>query len=108
MLAIFKKKVTRLLGVDIGAMTSDFAEQAGIPFTPGVYVDNAYQDGSAAKAGIKQGDIITKINGKNVTTIPELREMVGRSKIGETINVTIVRDGREKDISVRLYTRKNG
>ena len=96
------------LGVDIGAMTSDFAEQAGIPFTPGVYVDNAYQDGSAAKAGIKQGDIITKINGKNVTTIPELREMVGRSKIGETINVTIVRDGREKDISVRLYTRKNG
>lgn len=96
------------LGVDIGAMTSDFAQQVGIPFTPGVYVDNAYQDGSAAKAGIKSGDIITRINGKNVTTIPELREMVGRSKIGETINVTVVRDGREKDISVRLYTRKNG
>lgn len=95
------------LGVDIGPMDSNLAAQLGVAYVPGVYVDNVYADGSAAKSGIKVGDIITKINGKTVTSVPELREIVGRSKIGDTVNVTLVRDSKEKDLSVRLYTRKN-
>lgn len=95
------------LGVDIGPMDSNLAAQLGVAYVPGVYVDNVYADGSAAKSGIKAGDIITKINGKTVTSVPELRELVGRSKIGDTVNVTLVRDSKEKDLSVRLYTRKN-
>lgn len=95
------------LGVDIGPMDSNLASQLGVAYVPGVYVDNVYADGSAAKSGIKAGDIITKINGKTVTSVPELRELVGRSKIGDTVNVTVVRDSKEKDLSVRLYTRKN-
>ena len=95
------------LGVDIAAMDSNSAAQLGVPYVPGVYVENVYADGSAGKAGVKVGDIITKINGRTVTTIPELREQVGRSKIGDTVNLTVVRDSKEKDLSVRLYTRKN-
>jgi S1-C subfamily serine protease len=42
-----------------------------------------------------------------VTTSAELRELIGRSKIGETINLTIVRNEKEKDVAVRLMSRKN-
>jgi S1-C subfamily serine protease len=46
--------------------------------------------------------VITKINGKNVTTASELREYIGVSKGGETITVTVVRDGKEKEVPVKL------
>lgn len=90
------------LGVDIATMDNELAQKLEVPFVQGVWVGKVYDDGSAAKAGIKAEDIITKINGKQVTTVSELREYVSRSKAGEMLNVTVLREGREKDIAVRL------
>jgi serine protease Do len=95
------------LGVDIAPMNQDAAEELDLKNIPGLVVLRALPDGSAAQAGIQAKDIITKINGKNVTTSAELRELIGRSKIGETINLTIVRNEKEKDVAVRLMSRKN-
>lgn len=94
------------LGVDIAPLDQSVAQELDIKYTPGVVVMVAYEEGSAAKAGIQSKDIITKINGKNVTTVTELRELVGRSKIGETVNITVVRHDKEKEVSVKLITRK--
>jgi serine protease Do len=93
------------LGVDIAAMDSDLAREIGIPFTQGVAILGMDPEGSAAKSGLEERDIITRVNGKNVTALPELREMIGRSKVGDSINVTVMRQGKEKDFSVRLRSR---
>ncbi|MCB9356042.1 MAG: trypsin-like peptidase domain-containing protein [Lewinellaceae bacterium] len=93
------------LGVDIAPMDSYLAEQMGVNYVPGVAVVKVYPDGSAEKYGIKIKDIVTKINGRNVTNTSELIEQVSRSKLGETVTLTVMREGKEKDIPVRLQTR---
>ncbi|HRI61672.1 MAG TPA: trypsin-like peptidase domain-containing protein [Saprospiraceae bacterium] len=95
------------LGVDIAPMDSYLANKLGVDYVQGVAVMKVYDDGSAASSGIQVKDVVTKINGKNVTSTSELREMVGRSKLGETVTVTVLRDGKEKEIPVRLKTRNN-
>lgn len=93
------------LGVDIATMDSHIAEELKIPFVQGVLIGGLDQEGSAAKAGIQPQDIITKINGKNMTTAAELREYVGRSKAGDTITVTLVRNKKEIELPVRLMVK---
>ncbi|MBV6442122.1 MAG: PDZ domain-containing protein [Haliscomenobacteraceae bacterium CHB4] len=95
------------LGVDIAPMDSYLANKLGVDYVQGVAVMKVHDDGSAASSGIQFKDVVTKINGKNVTSTSELRELVGRSKLGETVMVTVVRDGKEKDIPVRLKTRND-
>lgn len=95
------------LGVDIAPMDSYLANKLGVDYVQGVAVVRIYQDGSAAQSGLAVNDVITKINGKNVTAASELIEMVGRSKIGDLVALTVVREGKEKEIPVRLKPRIN-
>lgn len=93
------------LGVDISPMDLDLARELNVDYVQGVAVLGLDPEGSAAKSGVLEKDIIFKINGKSVTSPAELREMVGRSKVGETITLTVMRGGHEKDLPVRLKTR---
>ncbi len=93
------------LGVDIATMDSNLAHELSIPYAQGIWVKALDPEGSAARSGVAPNDIITKLNGKNLTTVPELQEMIGRSKAGEVINLTVVRNGKEKDLSVKLKSR---
>lgn len=95
------------LGADIATMDTEVAEALQIDFTPGVAVVKLDPTGSAADGGIKVKDVITKINGKTVTGTPELREYIGRSKVGESITVTYNRNGQEKESVVRLKKRSD-
>lgn len=76
----------------------------GIPV--GVYVTTVSENGAAQKAGMKQGDVITKINGQTVKTIEAVQEIVNNTKVGTSIQVTIKRsdDGeyKEKQLTVTL------
>lgn len=95
------------LGADIATMDTEVADALQIDFTPGVALVKLDPQGSAAVAGLREKDIITKINGKIVTGTPELREYIGRSKVGETITVVYNRSGEEKEASVRLKKRSD-
>ncbi|TXH20910.1 MAG: PDZ domain-containing protein [Chitinophagaceae bacterium] len=68
----------------------------------GVYVSALPADGGAAKAGIKKGDIITKINGKQIFNIREIPGYVAVAKPGDKINVAYIRNGKEYTTSVTL------
>jgi serine protease Do len=97
------------LGVNIATMDSNVARELNIEYAKGVaVVEVADLQGSAALAGILQKDIITQVNGKNVTTTSELMEYIGRSKVGETVDVSVIRDGKARVIPVRLKTKSDG
>lgn len=92
------------LGVRIADITQELKEQKKLPNLKGVYVAGVVDNGSASKAGIKEGDVILKVGSKEVNTAASLQEEVGRRRPGDRIPVT-VRDikGNEeiKDIVLR-------
>jgi len=70
--------------------------------TNGLYVRSLVPGGGAELAGLKQGDIITKVEGVTVYESSDLQERVGRLQPGDKINLTVLRDGAEKNFTVTL------
>ena len=68
----------------------------------GVYVISVDEFSSAEKAGIKIGDVITKIDGKEIKTMEELNEVKNAHSIGDEITLTINRNGNEKEFKLTL------
>jgi Do/DeqQ family serine protease len=68
----------------------------------GVYVASVNKGSAAEEAGIKEGDIITAINNNKVENTSELQEYVARNRPGDKIDVTFMRDGKEKEVTATL------
>jgi serine protease Do len=68
----------------------------------GVEIRSAIPDGAAAAAGLKPGDVITKINGKDVLTWNELVEQVASYSVGDKIDITYVRNNKEATVGATL------
>ena len=71
----------------------------------GVYVTDVTPEGAAAQAGVKKGDIVTKINGVAINTGPELQEQVTRYKPGDKVSLTYQRAGKENTVSLILRNK---
>lgn len=93
------------IGVSIRDIDSKLAEEIDIRDMKGVYVAAAMEGGAAQEAGIKEGDIITKVGGVEVNSSPELQEQVSRFRPGDKIEVTINRNNSLRTISVILRNR---
>jgi Do/DeqQ family serine protease len=92
-----------MVGVTFADLSDpDVAKNFKTDKTSGLYVSSVLPSGGAAAAGIKEGDIITKVDGNLVTESSDLTERVGRLKPGDKINLTVSRDGQEKNFSVTL------
>ena len=83
-----------LLGVSITDVTAQFAKERDIESVGGVYILEVGENSAASEAGLKQGDIISSINGNSVNTTSELQELVGRNSPGDRIEVRYMRNGR--------------
>ncbi len=70
----------------------------------GAYVQSVTEGGAAAKAGIKDGDLIVSVDGTTIRGFDELRGLISSHSPGETVTVTVVRDGERIDIEVTLGT----
>jgi Do/DeqQ family serine protease len=100
---IRKGKVQRgMLGVAIQPVTSDIATSLGLKEVRGVLVNSVHPGGPAERAGIKQGDVILQLNGKNIDSGNELRNEVAALSPGTDVNLTIWRDGSQQQIRARL------
>jgi Do/DeqQ family serine protease len=96
-------KVTRAqLGVTVQTVSSDMAQSLGLKQPGGVIVSGVTKDGPADRAGLKQGDVITAFNGQPVHDMNMLRNRVAASGPGSNTDVTLVRDGSEKHVTVKL------
>jgi serine protease Do len=96
-------KVTRgYLGVNIQPVTPEIAEGLGIKETQGALVSDAQPDTPAAKAGIKAGDVVTKVNGKQVKDARDLSRRISSIAPGANVKITVLRNGQEREFSVSL------
>ncbi len=77
-------------------------KQAGLKEGQGVYVSSVPADGAAAQAGLKEGDVITKINGSNVSSGMEMSAGIASFRPGEKVPVTYVRNGKENTVTITL------
>jgi len=98
---IQKGKVTRgWLGVTIQEITPELSQKFGLNAAKGALIGDVAKGSPAEKAGIKRGDIILEFNGKKVSDVGNLRNMVAQSKIGAQIPLTIMRSGKEYALQV--------
>jgi serine protease Do len=90
------------IGVSFRELNPDVAQELKINTTNGLYVDELVAGGAAEAAGIKPADIITKVNGRTITESSDLQETIGRLQPGDKVDLTVLRDGREKSFNVTL------
>ncbi len=96
------------LGIYLDDLDSKKAEEYGVKVNDGVYV-REFTENSAGKAGgAQKGDVIVKVDGVNIHSVPELQQAIGLRKPGDKVNLTVNRDGKEKDLTVTLKNRTGG
>ena len=83
-------------------LTPAVAKELGTDEVSGIYVYDVIPNGAAAKAGIKKGDVIKRINGIEIKTRPEFQGQLAKYHPGATISVTVSRGGKLKDLDVVL------
>ena len=96
------KVVRGWLGVMIQDLTPELAKSFGLEKTRGALVADVTNGGPAAKAGFKRGDIIVSFNGRAVEEASDLPAMVAATPVGTTVQVVVVRSGREQSITVTI------
>lgn len=94
------------LGISIAEVTGDKAKELKLPAERGVLVGEVESDSAAAKAGLKEGDVITEFNGQRVDGTVQFRRMVHETIAGRTVPLTVWRDGRSQSMQVEMGSRQ--
>lgn len=93
------------LGAGIQGLDEDLAKTFGVQKDSGVLLGSVVQDGPAAQAGLKAGDIVTEFNGKPTPNTHELLLAVASTPPGEKAPVKFIRDGRQRSLNVAVAER---
>ena len=102
---VFALSNSRRIGVSSVALTKQLADYFGIADGRGVLVTNVSDDGPAAKAGIKAGDVITAIDGEAIDSPGDISRVINRKKEGE-VSLTVIRNKSQQ--TFRLTPREGG
>src|SRR5260370_5551608 len=90
------------LGVETHEVTADKAKELKLSAERGVVLGKIVPDSPAAKAGLKENDVVTEINGQRVEGTDQFRRMIHEIPAGRSIQLTVWRDGRVQTISATL------
>ncbi|AUX68791.1 protease [Porphyrobacter sp. HT-58-2] len=93
------------LGVRLQPIDEDFAASLGLPKRRGELVQSVEETSPAGKAGIKAGDVVTKVNGKDVSSDQTVSFLVANLQPGAKVPVEVLRDGKRLAINVTLGKR---
>ena len=96
------KVVRPWLGADGQAVTSELADSMGLDRPVGVVVNDVYPKGPAHSAGLQVGDVVTAVDGREIYDPQGLRYRIGMHKAEGTAELTILREGRERRLTVAL------
>ena len=102
-----KGKVVRgMIGVQVQNVTPELAKSFGLPEPKGALVAEVFPDSPAAKAGIHHGDIIIEFNGHPIHEMNDLPRLVADTAPGTKATVKVLREGKEKDLTVTITELK--
>jgi serine protease Do len=90
------------LGIETQEVTAENAKELKLPAERGVVVAGVTKDSPAAKAGLKEKDVITEVNGQRVEGAAQFRRMIHEIPAGRTAQLTVWRDGRAHTLSATL------
>jgi Do/DeqQ family serine protease len=90
------------LGVTIQPVTDEIAQSFGLKSAQGALVSDVMAGSPAAKAGIKQGDIVIRFAGKSVKDVQHLQRLVAETPIGKKVEVEVFRAGKELKLSLSV------
>ena len=90
------------LGVQIQPVTRDIAESLGLEGARGALISEAQAGGPARDAGIRAGDVITKVDGKDISSPRDLARLIGGMDPGTDVEVTLWRSGSTETLKVKL------
>ncbi|MBS1201176.1 MAG: serine protease DegQ [Proteobacteria bacterium] len=92
-----------VLGVTILSLNADYRQSLGLSDdVQGALVSQVLEGSAAAKAGIQAGDVITTVNGKPVKGAAELRNLIGMARIGDTVDLGLIRDGKPRKVTAAI------
>jgi serine protease Do len=90
------------LGVELHEVTGDTAKELKLPAERGVVIGSVIPESPADKAGLKEKDVVTEVNGQRVEGAAQFRRMIREIPAGRTVQLTVWRDGRAQTVSVTL------
>lgn len=90
------------LGINIFELDAEYAQEKGLGITQGVVIEQILEGGSAEFSGLQKDDIIVGVNGTPIRSVPELQERIGRSQVGDEVELEVIRNGQKQAISVVL------
>ncbi len=90
------------LGASSEDITHDLAASLGLASTAGAIIATVESGSPAEKAGLKAGDVITAVNGKNIRSSLDLRNKIGLMPVGETVNLDLIRNGKPLATKVKI------
>lgn len=90
------------LGINITNVSDALASGIKVPVSQGVYVASAVPNSSAQLAGIEEGDVIVDVDNSVVNNYDDLQNALKFAKVGDTVNLTVFRNGKKKSIPVKL------
>ena len=93
------------IGVSIQPLSDDLAAAVGLPKNSGEIIARAEPGGPAAKAGLRAGDVVTRVNGQQVTPDTTLSYLVANVNPGEQARLDIIRDGKPATVTVTAAVR---
>lgn len=91
-----------MLGIKGLEMSADIAKAFNLTTQRGAFVSEVLAQSGSAKAGVKAGDVITSLNGKNITSFAELRAKIATTEPGTVVKLGLLRDGKPLEVSVTL------
>lgn len=99
--------VRPFLGVRYVALTPELAQRNDLSVDYGAYLTSVVEGSPAQKAGLQKDDIITKINNDEMTSSNSLQSLLAKYQVGDETTLTIVRDGKEQTVKVKLEQAPN-
>jgi serine protease Do/serine protease DegQ len=90
------------LGVTTQDVTPAVAKQLGLTVTEGAVVQKVEPGSTAEQAGLRTRDVVTAINGRPIRSSGELRNRIGLTPVGEEVDMTVLRDGRQVRVRARI------